>query len=188
MVVGQVKSYSKNNGYGFVEHKGQDVFFSFKELGGRVVDKGDKIMFTVAQDEKGPQATNIKIMGPITDEAKYSGEIKSYSYKSGYGFVTTDAFEGQDIFFCFKDVSQQAQEHIFKGAWCSFKVEQGEKGPQAKDVFLLGAAGRQVRKGGKGKGKGGMDMSMLPMMMMMMGGGGGGGKGVWKPQFQKKRW
>mmetsp|Transcript_10385 Transcript_10385/g.19073 ORF Transcript_10385/g.19073 Transcript_10385/m.19073 type:complete len:193 (-) Transcript_10385:147-725(-) len=192
MVVGTVKSYSKSSGYGFVEHKGKDVFIAFEELKGRVVSKDDKIMFTVEQGEKGPRATNIKVMGPIDENSQYSGEIKSYSFKKGYGFVTTSAFPDQDIFFTFKDVSKEAQEHLQKGSWCAFKMVEGEKGPQAKDVFLVGAAGRQVRKGGskgKGKGMGNMmmvDMSaMLPMMMMM---GGGGGKGVWKPHFQKKRW
>jgi cold shock CspA family protein len=202
MVVGTVKSYSGSKGWGFVVHNGQDIFVMQSELNGRIPEVGDKINFTKTQTPKGAQATNIKFMGNSAD-AKYKGVIKSFVHGKGYGFITSDALPGQDIFFLKTEVSSQAQAHLEPGAWCAFKVSQTEKGPQAANIFLIGWAGNNVQDAGKGSGgfsggnMGGMpDAGALQLLQALiggdsMGGGsfggfGGGVKNVLQSQFQKQ--
>lgn len=178
MVVGTVKSYNPHKGWGFVEFNGKDIFVMKKELGGVVVDKGQEIEFDFVENEKGLQATNIKalVLGP---ESFYSGEIKSYSPKSGWGFVASEAFPNQDIFVMKSDLPGGFGP---QGAYCKFKMETGEKGPVAKSVSFLGAASNHVKGAqmmdmwslmamGKGKGKG----KFFPFGKGMKGGKGGAG-------------
>jgi cold shock CspA family protein len=214
MVVGTVKSYNVHKGWGFVTHGGKDVFIMASELGGRVVKEGDKLNFTVSQTAKGAQATNIKFVGASAD-VTYKGEIKSFAHQKGYGFITSEAFPGQDVFVMKTGVTALAAEHLKPGSFCTFQATDGERGPQATNVKLVGAAGKAAVSGAAGGGaqianNGGMDVGemwqlfqqfmgggvpnaggMQALMGGGMGGGGGsfggfgGAKGVMKPQFQK---
>jgi len=198
MVVGTVKSYNANKGFGFIEHEGKDVFLMHKDLGGLVVKAGDQVEYTAEDTEKGPHAKNVKVQ-VAEGEEKYKGTVKSFAYHKGFGFIECDAFPGQDVFFMKTALSAEARMGEVKaGSWCTFKVEQSEKGPHAADVFLIGAAGAQARamaqSGGWGYkgGKGGLDIQgLLGAVMALKGGGGkfggygkgygGGGKGKWGP-------
>jgi len=180
MVVGTVKNYNQHKGWGFVENPGgPDVFFMCSELQGRTVKLGDMLNYEIANTDKGAQAKNIQVLQDESD-AKFQGKIKSFSYRHGYGFITSDAFPGQDIFFMQTEASQLARTNLNPGAWCTFKITQGEKGIHATEVFLIGAAGKYAvlgwGSGGKdfggkgGKGKGGYGGGK--------GAGYGGGKGA----------
>ncbi|CAE8602172.1 unnamed protein product, partial [Polarella glacialis] len=162
-VTGTVKSYNPHKGWGFVECNGQDLFVNRKELKGFCISKGNQIQFTVAQTEKGSQAMNVTVMVP-TGEASYFGEIKSFNSTKGYGFIACDAFPGQDVFVLRTELPGGYGP---QGGYCKFKVSMEEKGPSAKDLMLLGAAGNQAQQ-------------MKQMMGSQMGYGGqgyGGGDG-----------
>ena len=62
-MVGQVKWFSAEKGYGFIAREdGDDVFVHFSALqmdGFKVLDEGDEVEFEVIQGEKGPQAANV---------------------------------------------------------------------------------------------------------------------------------
>jgi len=189
MPTGLIKSYNTSKGYGFVDHDGKDVFIMAKELNGRIVKTGDKVTFTVTKTDKGTQATKVKIT-ECPEGEKYKGEIKTYAHKGAYGFITCAAFEGQDIFFFKDEVSEAARECIKPGSWCIFKLKETEKGPQATDVFMIGAAGNAVKNhmqngGGKGWGKGydnglgglGEALQLAQVVQLVQGLGQGGGYG-----------
>ena len=60
---GTVKWFNETKGFGFIEREnGPDVFVHFSEIksdGYRDLNEGDKVEYTVAQGEKGLQATEV---------------------------------------------------------------------------------------------------------------------------------
>lgn len=60
---GFVKWFSDSKGYGFIERDaGGDVFVHFSAIAGdgfRSLAEGQRVEFTVAQGEKGPQAQDV---------------------------------------------------------------------------------------------------------------------------------
>ena len=67
--VGTVKWFSRRKGYGFIEREGaEDVFVHFSAIQGegyRNLFEGQKVEFTVEDDQRGPQAADVKALdGP----------------------------------------------------------------------------------------------------------------------------
>lgn len=62
-VTGTVKWFNETKGYGFIEQEsGPDVFVHFSAIKGdgfRTLSDGQKVEFTVANGQKGPQAENV---------------------------------------------------------------------------------------------------------------------------------
>jgi len=178
---GTVTSYNPHKGWGFIACNGQDVFVNKRELKGYCLAKDMQVQFTIANGEKGAQATDVSVLCP-PDEACYFGEIKSFSGNKGYGFIGCEAFPSQDVFVLKSELPGGG--FAPQGGHCKFKVKMEEKGPAAHDVQLLGAAGNQYQQmknfmgpmGYKGMGKG------------MMWGGKGGGKGGPRVDPSKKVW
>jgi len=60
---GTVKWFNDSKGFGFIEQEsGPDVFAHFSAISGdghKSLHEGQKVEFTVAQGQKGPQAENI---------------------------------------------------------------------------------------------------------------------------------
>jgi CspA family cold shock protein len=60
---GTVKWFNGSKGYGFISRDGaDDVFVHFSEIqteGFKTLDEGQSVEFTVAQGDKGLQATNV---------------------------------------------------------------------------------------------------------------------------------
>lgn len=154
---GTVKAFNPHKGWGFVECNGQDMFLHKKDLNGFCPSKGDQVQFTVGQTEKGPVAENAKVVG---SETSYYGQIKSYNPSKGFGFISSEAFPEQDVFVLRSELPGGFGP---EGSSCKFNVSMDEKGPAAKKVMLLGAAGSQIQQ-----------------IKWMMGGGFGGFKGFGK--------
>ena len=60
------------------------------------------------------------------------GTVKWFSDKKGYGFIAQDA--GQDIFVHFSSIEGEGFKTLAEGEQVSFDVEEGERGPVAKNV------------------------------------------------------
>ena len=60
---GKIKWYNSKKGYGFIEQEGgPDVFVHFSAIQGegfKSLSDGQKVEFTVATGQKGPQAENV---------------------------------------------------------------------------------------------------------------------------------
>eukprot|EP00434_Breviolum_minutum_P029980 symbB.v1.2.026511.t1/scaffold2652.1/size73958/3 len=158
MQTGTVKSYNPHKGWGFVECNGQDSFLYKKELKGQCPSAGNQVTFKVETSEKGTVATDVQVQVPV-EEAFYFGEIKRFNPVKGYGFIACEAFPDQDVFVLKSELPQGFGP---EGGHCKFKVTKEEKGPAAKQIQLLGAAGNQAQQmkvwtwpqgwGGKGWG------------------------------------
>ncbi len=62
-MVGQVKWFSREKGYGFIEREdGDDVFVHFSAIqdeGFKTLDEGQQVEFDIIEGERGPQAANV---------------------------------------------------------------------------------------------------------------------------------
>lgn len=66
-IIGTVKWFNGSKGYGFIEREGgADVFVHFSAIqseGYRNLEEGQRVEFNVEQGAKGPQASNVTIVG-----------------------------------------------------------------------------------------------------------------------------
>jgi cold shock protein len=66
MTVGTVKWFNADKGYGFIApESGEDVFVHFSAIqstGYRSLDEGQTVEFDITQGQKGPQATNVRLL------------------------------------------------------------------------------------------------------------------------------
>ncbi len=66
-IMGTVKWFNGEKGYGFLAREGgADVFVHYSAIQGdgyRNLQEGQKVEFTVEKGPKGPQATNVTILG-----------------------------------------------------------------------------------------------------------------------------
>ena len=67
MATGTVKWFSPEKGYGFISQEGgPDVFVHFSAIEGagyRNLEEGQQVEFEVTQGDKGPQASNVRLVG-----------------------------------------------------------------------------------------------------------------------------
>ncbi len=67
MATGTVKWFSPDKGFGFIQQEnGPDVFVHFSAIEGagyRNLEENQKVEFELTQGQKGPQASNVRIVG-----------------------------------------------------------------------------------------------------------------------------
>lgn len=66
-IIGTVKWFNAEKGFGFIERKGdKDVFVHHSAIqmkGFKTLKEGDQVEFEVTQGQKGPQANNVTVVG-----------------------------------------------------------------------------------------------------------------------------
>ena len=63
------------------------------------------------------------------------GTVKWFSDKKGYGFIEQE--NGQDIFVHYSSIDTPGFKSLNEGDRVSFDVEEGNRGPSAKNVTKL---------------------------------------------------
>jgi CspA family cold shock protein len=65
MQTGTVKFFNTDKGFGFItpDAGGKDVFVHANDSRGCVLNEGTKVEFEIVQGKKGPQASNVKVIG-----------------------------------------------------------------------------------------------------------------------------
>ncbi|HWJ24309.1 MAG TPA: cold-shock protein [Gemmatimonadaceae bacterium] len=66
--------------------------------------------------------------------ARITGTVKWFNDAKGFGFISREG--GPDVFVHFSAISGEGFKSLQEGAKVEYEVEQGAKGPQAKNVIV----------------------------------------------------
>ena len=66
-----------------------------------------------------------------------TGTVKWFNGDKGYGFITPED-GGKDLFVHFSAIQSQGYKSLDEGAKVEYEPQQGEKGPQAANVTVVG--------------------------------------------------
>jgi CspA family cold shock protein len=146
-MLGTVVWYEPSKGYGFLDSDsgGAQIFVhSSAIVTGGVLSEGQRVAFLVGEGERGPQAEHVLPLGadaggPATDDGA-DGTVSWFDEGKGFGFVTPDA-GGDDVFVHARALSNGLST-LYEGDRVAYEVVQGDRGPQARDVQLVGEARR----------------------------------------------
>lgn len=69
-------------------------------------------------------------------ENKFTGVVRWFSDKLGYGFVAPDGAD-KDIFVHFSGISMEGYKSLKADERVSFVIESGRNGPQAEQVVRI---------------------------------------------------
>jgi len=64
------------------------------------------------------------------------GTVKWFNGDKGYGFIAVDG--GQDVFVHFIAIVSDGYRNLEEGQQVEFDITQGQKGPQAENVKVIG--------------------------------------------------
>ena len=66
-----------------------------------------------------------------------TGTVKWFNGEKGYGFITP-ADGGKDLFVHFSAIEGEGYKSLAEGAQVEYEPQEGEKGPQAARVSVIG--------------------------------------------------
>ncbi len=69
--------------------------------------------------------------------AKETGTVKWFNEGKGFGFIAPDA-GGKDLFAHFKEIQGTGFKTLLENQRVEFDVTQGQKGPQAANIRVVG--------------------------------------------------
>jgi CspA family cold shock protein len=148
-LLGTVVWYEPSKGYGFVEPDGggSQIFVHSSAIVTRgVVCQGQRVAFLVGEGERGPQAEHLLplasgVGGPAAGDGAdgadgADGIVSWYDEGKGFGFVTPDC-GGEDVFVHARALGEGLTS-LSEGDRVAYGVVRGDKGPQAREVHLVG--------------------------------------------------
>lgn len=69
--------------------------------------------------------------------SKLTGTVKWFNEEKGFGFISQQD-GGKDVFVHFRSIIGEGFKKLIEGQTVSFDVEEGQKGPQAANVEVIG--------------------------------------------------
>jgi CspA family cold shock protein len=69
-------------------------------------------------------------------EVLETGTVKWFNDEKGYGFISRDG--GNDVFVHFTAINSEGRRTLLEGQQVNFEVVDGQKGPQAGNVSIVG--------------------------------------------------
>lgn len=72
----------------------------------------------------------------IQKMAKTTGTVKWFNSDKGFGFIEQE--EGPDVFVHFRAILSDGFKTLDEGQKVEFNIVQGQKGPQAEEVNVIG--------------------------------------------------
>lgn len=160
--IGTVKNWNPQKGWGMIQSPamqalyGKDIFFMRSGVAHGEIFAGAKVSFMVGQGAKGPQGEEVQVLGGSAMQHNATmnpmqfafgfgpqgskhviGCIKHFNDEKGWGHIDCAemrAIYGKDIIVLRSALNGQPCQ---AGDYVSFKVAQGQKGPEASDVVVL---------------------------------------------------
>ena len=65
-----------------------------------------------------------------------TGSVKWFNDEKGFGFIARE--NGDDVFVHFSAINSEGRKTLIEGQQVSFEVVDGQKGPQAGNVTIVG--------------------------------------------------
>jgi CspA family cold shock protein len=65
----------------------------------------------------------------------YTGTVKWFDEKKGYGFIERE--DGDDVFVHFSAIQQEGFKNLEEGQEVEFEIVEGDRGPQAENVVVI---------------------------------------------------
>jgi CspA family cold shock protein len=159
--VGQCKNWNPDKGWGFITCDvteriyGKDIFVMRSAVASGSLTPGERVRFTVQSGIKGIEAASVQsegmggqtmgMMGGYSSPAAvgpgqgqmFFGVVKGFNEEKGWGHIDCEGSKklvGKDMFFLRSALNGQA---VAPGSQVSFKVAQGQKGPEAAEISVL---------------------------------------------------
>jgi CspA family cold shock protein len=66
-----------------------------------------------------------------------TGTVKWFNAEKGFGFIEQDG-GGADVFAHYTNIQAQGFRELLEGQKVEFDVTQGQKGPQAENITIIG--------------------------------------------------
>lgn len=144
---GTVKSFNEEKGWGHIscpqtqQIYGKDMFVMRSAIAnGGTIRQDDMVSFSVQAGQKGPEATNVRVMAQSYGQT-FNGAIKQYDEEKGWGFIQCDETRqlyAKDIFIHKNELGGYVPQ---AGEFVQFAVQISKEGRPEATQMSFGQGG-----------------------------------------------
>lgn len=89
----------------------------------------------LVKEEEWPATARLGVKQVMSDQIE-TGTVKWFNDEKGFGFIARET--GDDVFVHFTAINSEGRRTLLEGQNVNFEVENGQKGPQASNVTIVG--------------------------------------------------